>query len=311
MELPPQLRQLRDFYYKTALSLPPDRDFVHQPGLVDRPGFFTLATLRTHINNPVLMPDFFALYWQGKQVDCSVALAHKFVKPGADLKFLNKGILEDYLSRGASLVLEGVDILDPSVNALCASIDAGRECVFSNCVVFFSQRGNEAYRGHRDMQDVLAIHLAGEKRWRIHGRQPPRMVELDDLPRERMGKLQAEIVMRPGDALFMKSGTPHQVETTGEYSLHMSFDICDRNVGLDMALSLLMQEYMKDSAECYAPTEGAMEKLMSHARSQAFRSRIAGIQADHKRSYEGARQLLGSNRVKALDRWIAADASGS
>src|SRR2546430_7491013 len=34
--------------------------------------------------------------------------------------------------------------------------------------VFFSQRGSEAYRGHLDTDDVLAIHLAGAKKWRLY-----------------------------------------------------------------------------------------------------------------------------------------------
>jgi ribosomal protein L16 Arg81 hydroxylase len=205
MDLPPQLRQLRDFYYHSALTLPAEKNFIHAPALIDRPTFFTLEQLKAHLNSPTLMPSFFMLYWQGKPVDCSAAIAHKFVNEGMDLKFLNKAILEDYLSRGASLVLEGLDILNPTINAMCAAIDAARQGVFSNSVVFFSQRGGEAYRGHWDAQDVLVIHLAGEKRWRLHERQPPRLVDVNELPRDKMGKMQAEVTMRPGDALFLKA----------------------------------------------------------------------------------------------------------
>lgn len=307
MELPPQLRQLRDFYYETARALPADRDFVHGRGLIETPAFYTLENLKADLNSPLLMPNQFALYWQGKAVDCSVAVAHKFIKPGVDITFLNKGIIEDYLARGASLVLEGLDILNPAVNAMCAAIDAASECVFSNAVVFFSQRGGEAYRGHFDMQDVLAVQLAGEKRWRIHERQALRHVEQDDLPPERMGRLQAEITMRRGDVLFLKSGTPHQVQTSADYSLHMSFDICDRNVGLDAAFGALMEQYMKESAACYTPTAGVVEKALSHAASDSFKRRLAEIQASHKQAYRQARELFASNRVKALDRWIAAE----
>lgn len=303
MELAPQLRQLRDFYYKTALKLPADKDFVHAPGVVEDPSFFTLEHLKLHLDNPMLMPAYFALYWQGKRVDCSSAVAQKVVQ-GTDVPFLNKGILEGYLSRGASLVLEAIDILDPAINEMCAAIDAASECVFSNCVVFFSQQGSEAYRGHRDTDDVLVIHLAGQKKWRIHDRQPPRWVDLLELPPEKMGRLQAELVMNPGDALFLKAGTPHQVETVAPFSLHMSFDICDRYVNAETALHLLLQQYQKDSAAAYAPTEGVMDKLVAHARSADYKRRIAELQAVQVENYRRARKLLGTNRLKALDRWI-------
>ena len=61
MELSPQLRTLRDFYYKTAKKLPEGQDYVHAQGLIDKPSFFTLEHLKTHLNNPLLMPTWFKL----------------------------------------------------------------------------------------------------------------------------------------------------------------------------------------------------------------------------------------------------------
>jgi len=303
VELPTQLRALRDFYYKTARAAPAERDFVHAPGLVDKPSFFTVAHLKQHLNNPMLMPSYFTLVAQGKRVDCSGAVGTKLVQ-GVEVPFLNKTILDEHLGRGAALVLEGLDILDPTINDMCASIDTVNECVFSNCVAFFSQRGGEAYRGHADADDVLVIHLAGQKKWRIHKRQPPRQVELNELPPEKMGPLQAELVLNPGDALFLRAGTPHQVETTGQHSLHLSFDIVDRHVDAGTALDLLLERYKRDSAPRYAPTEGVVEKLLSQAASGEFKSGIAQLQALHKENYARARQFFGSNRVRALDRWL-------
>jgi ribosomal protein L16 Arg81 hydroxylase len=178
------------------------------------------------------------------------------------------------------------------------------DCVFSNSVVFFSQRGGEAYRGHCDADDVLAIHLAGQKKWRIHKRQPPRQVELNELPPEKMGPLQAELVMNPGDALFLRSGTPHQVETTGAHSLHMSFDIVDLNVDAATALDLLLQKYRKESAGRYLPTEAVVHKLMAHAVGGEYQAGLAQLQATHKENYARARKFFGANRVRALDRWL-------
>lgn len=305
MELPPQLRALRDFYYKTALKLPADKDFVHAPGLMSRPTFFTLENLKAHLNSPMLMPCYFTLYWQGDRVDCSSAVAHKVVQ-GVEVNFLNKAILEDYLSRGASIVLEGLDVLDPTINAMCGAIDAAGECVFSNSVVFFSQKGSEAYRGHFDTDDVLVVHLAGQKKWQIHARQPRRWTD-QWLPPEKIGKLQAEVMMNPGDALYVRSGTPHKVETTGDYSMHMSFDICDRHVNAETALHLLLQEYNRDPALCYAPNDGVMKKLVSHAESDRYKQRVAELQATQAEGYRRARKVLGTNRVRALDRWILAE----
>ena len=308
MELSPQLRLLRDFYYKTAQKLPGDRDFVHVSGLIDRPAFFTLEHLKAQLNNPLLLPTYFNLYWQGKKVDCTPAVGHKVIQ-AAEAPFLNKGILEEYLANGASLVLEGIDILDPMINAMCAAIDAANDSVLSNSVVFFSQaRGGEAYRGHLDTSDVLVVHLAGRKKWRIHCRQTPRWVDLNELTPERMGPLQAEIEMGPGDALFMKSFTPHLVQTAHDYSMHMSFDICDRRVNADTALNLLLGEYNNEAAPCYSPTGEVLNRLMTQAGEPAFRARVAELEAAQSENYKRARAMISANRINALDRLIAVEA---
>ena len=308
MELSPQLRLLRDFYYKTAKNLPPERDFVHAKGLIDKPAFFTVEHLRTHLNNPFLMPEFFTLYWQGKQVDCAPAVGHKVIQ-GSEVPFLNKGILEEYLANGASLVFEAIDLLDPMINAMCAAIDNANECVLANSVAFFSQaKGGEAYRGHVDTADVLVVHLAGRKKWSIHQRQSPRWINLNELGPEASGPVQAEILMAPGDALFLRSYTPHHVQTADEYSLHMAFDICDRRVNAETALHLLQQQYNADAAATYSPTRGVLEKLLGHAGSRPFLDRLAELGQAQTENYKRARTLLGSNRVSALDKLVATEA---
>jgi len=295
MELTPQLRTLRDFYYTVALKTPVDKDFVHAPRLMDKPQFFTLEHLKRHLNNPLLAPAYFGLYWQGKKVDVTPAISHKVVQ-GTELQFLNKGIIEEYFSRGASVILEGLDLLEPTINAMCAAVDKPHDCVSSNSVVFFSQRRNELYRGHLDTDDVLVIHLAGSKQWRIYRRQAPRKANIAELPPDRMGELHAEIVLHPGDALFMRAGTPHIVETIADYSMHMSFDICDRQVNADTALRLLLQEYQKDSAACYSPTPVVMDKMMVHARGEAYVRQLAELQATQRENYRRARAARQQSR---------------
>ncbi|MFN0159800.1 MAG: JmjC domain-containing protein [Burkholderiales bacterium] len=308
MELSPQLKQLRDFYYKTALKLPADKNFVHAPGLIDRPAFFTFEHLKTHLNNPLLLPTYFSLYWQGKRIDCTPAVGHKVIQ-ASEAPFLNKGILQEYLANGASMVLEGIDILEPQINAMCAAIDQAGEAVLSNSVVFFSQaKGGEAYRGHLDTSDVLVVHLAGAKKWRIHARQKPRWVDLNELDPAAMGPVEAEIVMRAGDALYLRNYTPHQVATAHDYSMHMAFDICDRKVNADTALHLLLEAYNQDAAACYANEGEILDKLAAHAAAPAYRKTLADLGAAQRENYKRARAMIGSNRVAALDALIAAEA---
>ena len=309
MELSPQLRALRDFYYKTALKLPAERDFVRGERVIDKPSFFTLENLRTQLNNPLLTPEYFKLYWQGKTVDCRPAMGHKVVQ-AAELPFLNKGIIEEYLANGAAVVLEAIDLFDPMINAMCAAIDNAGECLLSNSVAFFSQaKGGEAYRGHVDTADVLVVQLAGRKKWYVHERQKTRWINLNELEPAAMGPVQAEFVMQPGDAIYLRNYTPHRVETADDYSLHMAFDICDRRINADTALHLLLQRYNQDAAPIYAPLEGVLGQLKSHAESKPYRDHLAGLSQAQAENYKRARVLFGTNRVNALDKLVAAEAA--
>lgn len=306
LTLSPQLRLLRDFYYDTALKLPVGTNRAYAQGLIDNPTFFTLEHLHQHLNNPLLMPGWIGLFWQGKHVDCKLAIGYKIIQ-GGEVPFLNKGIIQEYLSRGAAMVLEGLDFLDRDINAMCGAIDEPHPCVMSNAVAFFSQRGDEAYRGHFDSDDVLVIHLGGQKKWRIYERLSPRRVNKSELSSEQMGVLDTEIVMNPGDALFLKSGTPHIVETTGAYSLHISFDICDRTINAETALHLLTQEFDRDATRAYTPIEGVMDKLTQHALSPDYWNRVNDLQARQAKNYKSARRLLGNNHVSHLERLIASE----
>ena len=299
----PQLTSLLSFLTETAWKLPADREYWHQKGLIGTPEFFTLKDLKAYVNSPMLMPEYFSLIYQGKRVDCSQAIAHKVVQR-VHIQFLNRGVLEEYLSRGAALVLEGLDIVFPEINEFCAAIDAAKASILSNAVAFFSQRGAEAYRGHCDSDDVLVMHLAGQKKWRLHARQAHRRVNLGELSPEQMGPLRKEVILNPGDALFLKAGTPHQVETVSPFSLHLSFDIADRNLFPEAALELLLAQYNHASASSYAPSEAVVAKLIEHASSSEFKQRIAEAQREQLLNCQRFRALLGSNVVRALDKWL-------
>jgi hypothetical protein len=299
----PQLTALLNFLTGTAWTLPESRDHWHQKGLIGTPEFFTMKDMKAYVNSPMLMPEYFSLIYQGKRVDCSQAIAHKVVQR-VHIQFLNRGVIEDYLSRGAALVLEGLDIVFPEINAFCGTIDEARPNVLSNAVVFFSQHGTEAYRGHCDSDDVLAVQLAGQKKWRLHARQPHRRVDLGELSAEKMGPLSKEVIMNPGDVLYLKAGTPHQVETTGPFSLHMSFDIADRNLFPETTLQLLLDQYNRAAASAYAPSEAVVDKLVEHASCAEFKQRVAAAQREQMLNCKRFRGLLSSNVVRALDKWL-------
>ena len=305
MELSPVQRRIRDFYFKEGLGAPADVSHVHRANLVPDQQLFSLEHLRRHLNNPLLDLDYLNLFQAGKPVDLSGANLYKLVQK-RKIGFVDRRVLQQQLEKGAACVLEGLDILEPEINALATALDRGRAATFCNATVFFSQRGNEAYRGHLDTDDVLVIHMAGEKRWSIHRRQPPRRVNLADLEIAQMGPVEAEVVMRPGDVLYLRNFTPHRVETLSPYSLHLSFDLCDRQPSIEAALQMLLRHYDRDSSPRSTPPLDDLDKLFRLSRSATYEADLARAQAGEDAGHAEFRELLAGNRITFLDRLLQA-----
>lgn len=308
MQLSPVQRRIRDFYFKDGLGAPPEVTHVHRAGLVPDQQLFSLEHLRRHLNNPLLDLDYLNLFQAGKPVDLSGANLYKLVQK-RKIGFVDRRMLQQQLEKGAACVLEGLDILEPEINALATALDRGRAATFCNATVFFSQHGNEAYRGHLDTDDVLVIHMAGEKRWSIHRRQPPRRVNLADLEIAQMGPVEAEVVMRPGDVLYLRNFTPHRVETLSPYSLHLSFDLCDRQPSIEAALQMLLRHYDRDSSPRSTPPLDDLGKLFRLSRSATYEADLARAQAGEDAGHAEFRELLAGNRITFLDRLLQADRS--
>jgi len=309
-DLPPTLRNIRDFYLKDALPSAPEVAHLHRKGLANGQRLFGMTDLRRHLDNPFFDVDYLTLFLRGKPVDLSEARVYKVVQR-RKLTFCDRRVLDRYFADGAACVLEGLDILDPGVNAFASVLDKARPATFCNATAFYSQHGNEAYRGHVDTDDVLVMHVEGRKRWRFHARQSPRRIELTDLDAHRMGPVIAEVVMEPGDVLYLKSFTPHAVETMTPHSLHVSFDLCDRQPSIEAVLSLLLRHFDRNAATPHVSNEEALAHLTKLAQGSPYVEELRELLAVEKSGHSLFRRLLSSNRVIHFDALAAGSPAGS
>ncbi len=302
LSLHPDLQKLVEFYQE-ARANPPEA-LLHRPGLLSSPSFFGVADLQRHLGNPLIHPTMVDLVFQGKKVGLDPACFYKFVQQ-KKLFFMDKRFIDDYLSRGASVLLEGLDILDPGINAFAAALDAGFPCALVNAEAFFSQQASEVYGGHLDSDDVLVIQLSGAKKWRLYNRQAPRMVDLVDLTPAQMGRQVAEFVLKPGDALYVRSGVPHKCETPGGHSLHISFDLCDRIPNVNQTLDAALSHYRAHCEPPYTSAADVAHTFGTLLQSDAFKAEMAQRTEVMRREAGVFRDNIGhSTGLPSLDRYI-------
>jgi len=290
-----QINLVESFLSKAKTST---EDFTLAKGLLSCPGsLLSLSDFQVLLNNPLLTPDWLQVKFGGKHYDFSGDLLSKAVQQH-QLKFIDKKRLDELIGQGASVVLEGIDLQCAHISELCSRLEQQYPCVLSNCVGFFSQSGNEAYGGHKDSDDVVVIQLSGQKKWRVYARQHRQFVGSFPMSEEQMAPLKAEIFLEPGDVLFVRSSTPHRVETVGKHSLHLAFDLWDKTPAIEEVIGAAVEQYKLAPADAYSGGERVSEVLantiIAVGSSPTFRS------ATERRSKDAANFRQRCSRTSAI-----------
>ncbi len=294
------LQALLEFYQQQIRN--PPAEYTHATGVINKPEFFTLADLQRHLNNPLLRPEWVHVKLDGKRVELEKSCFSKTVQ-ARKLDFMDKQVLNDVIDRGAAVVLEGIDILDSAVNDFVARLDEALPCVMANSVVFLSQSRSEAYDGHCDADDVLVVQLAGRKTWHLFKPQQRRYLGISDQSEQQLGPVQHELVMRPGDALYVRAGVPHRCLTSGAYSLHMSFDLVDQTPSATDISAQANNLYNHACAPPHVPPAGVIDQYVSIVKSQEFQQALAEATEIKRADIAGFREMLGrTSAVRSLNK---------
>lgn len=158
--------------------------------------------------------------------------------------------IKNWLKRGASLVANDIDALWPGTSAISEALErrtGGR----AQANLYCSWNQHQAFETHFDNHEVFAIHIAGEKVWRIYeGRleNPISDEATKNLDKEyhkkNRGPLLAEITLRPGDLLYIPRGQYHDALASSDGAIHLSFGLT-HIIGYDI-LQLLFEHAMSN-----------------------------------------------------------------
>jgi len=297
-----EFEKLLEFFLEQRKN--PPEIFTHTQGLLTKPSFFSVRKLQSHINNPMLDPSWMHLILKGKSVSLEPACLFKPVQ-NLQIGFIDKDFINDALAKGAAVVLEGIDILEPAINDFVTKLDDALPCSLCSVGAFFSQPGSEAYPAHCDSDDVLAMQLSGEKTWQIFTPQQRRYAELDNLTPEQLGPVIQEVTMRPGDALYVPAGVPHFVKTTGDHSLHMSFDLIDKTPSVEQITQEANKLYDYACEDPYAAPSKVMQKYIKLLESQDFQGMVSTATQSLKEDAKQFRYRVGrSASVDALSKYF-------
>lgn len=206
------------------------------------------------------------------------------------------GKMAELLQRGVSVLLNEMGGVSPSV---AATMDDALKALnaHGNANLYYSQKARRAFNTHCDRHEVFALQISGEKTWRIYkGRsntpiEHPQFRNVPPAEIERMkGPLDKEVIMTPGDVLYLPRGQYHDALATSSDSLHISFS-CLTSVGLNL-MQDLVQRLVNDPAfrEDLPRPDGMLGQVALQAHVDRLIKRFS-------ETYSGAQGLRIANEV--------------
>lgn len=203
------------------------------------------------------------------------------------------------LRRGASLVANDVDTLAPGLASAADAFEAALGAK-AQANIYCSWRQRQGFDSHFDTHDVYAVHVEGEKVWRVYeGRAEapiahPRFKSYGQAYHdEAKGKVLMEVTLRPGDLLYLPRGQYHDALASSAATLHVAF-------GLTAVIGVDFVDLVRDMAiddplfRANVPTAHAGEEpFETHVRSLARR---LGELAGSPVALAGLKRLRQENR---------------
>lgn len=172
-------------------------------------------------------------------------------RDGAQLLQPDAKLVQGWIAKGASVVMNDVDSLTPGLAGVSNALEAaGLGKAQAN--VYISWQSHKAFRTHYDTHDVWAVQVEGEKDWNIwEGRAewPIPHPLFKGQPQahhdQARGRLRGVVKMKPGDLLYLPRGWYHDALAEAPASVHVAYGV-HAPLGMDL-LNILMERALHDA----------------------------------------------------------------
>ncbi|NYF58764.1 cupin domain-containing protein [Micromonospora purpureochromogenes] len=151
---------------------------------------------------------------------------------GAEItdQVLDEKVLELYAS-GATLVLQGLHRTWPALVDFARDLGTALSQPLQ-VNAYLTPAGSQGFATHYDTHDVFVLQVDGRKHWRIHPPVLPDPLEqqpwggrADEVAATADGPAALDVVLAPGDALYLPRGWLHSAQAQESSSLHLTVGI--------------------------------------------------------------------------------------
>jgi bifunctional lysine-specific demethylase and histidyl-hydroxylase NO66 len=165
----------------------------------------------------------------------TVLPAGRFTGSGGAGAEIGDQVIDDKILRlyadGATLVLQGLHRIWPPLIDLARRLGGElRQPLQVNA--YLTPAGHQGFATHYDTHDVFVLQIDGTKRWRVHEPVLPDPLErqpwgghADEVGATAQGPAALDVVLSPGDTLYLPRGWLHSAEAQDGRSLHLTIGV--------------------------------------------------------------------------------------
>jgi lysine-specific demethylase/histidyl-hydroxylase NO66 len=127
---------------------------------------------------------------------------------------------------GATLVLQALHLSWPPLAAFCRTLEQelGHP---AQANAYFTPSEAQGLPVHHDTHDVFSLQVAGEKRWLVYepALELPLKQQRYKAELGKPGEVVHDVVLQPGDTLYLPRGWLHEAATSSSDSLHVTVGV--------------------------------------------------------------------------------------
>jgi hypothetical protein len=133
--------------------------------------------------------------------------------------------LRQSFASGKTVVIRAMQQRWPAIAALTRNMEAVFHCpIHTN--LYLTPAHSQGFEPHIDTHEVFALQIEGKKHWRLYDftAKLPLMEDRTAVRRSELGPPR-EVVLEPGDLLYIPRGYAHEARTTTSPSLHLTVGV--------------------------------------------------------------------------------------
>ena len=162
---------------------------------------------------------------------------------GINANYVNKNRVPEHLEAGGTIVFNNVHLFHPQLRNLKNEIINTFGCTVTGINAYYTPKRAKGFNLHYDNHDVFVFQIEGGKHWRVYDSEKylPHESEIPERNLQR-GEAIFDDFLESGDFLYIPRGFPHEAQTEGTHSLHLT-------VGLRPIKRInILEEFVKQAA---------------------------------------------------------------